>query len=68
MSLTKALRTALLTAAVAGAAVLGTQAAHAEDVTTPSGTTQTAPAAPLDGAAEPTPTPTPSATNNDPWD
>ncbi|MFE3068797.1 hypothetical protein [Streptomyces sp. NPDC059247] len=71
MSLAKAFRTALLTAALAGAAVLGAQAAHADDVPAPTGTTQAAPAGPAgpaDGAAVPAPTPTPTATNNDPWD
>ncbi|MEW1699286.1 hypothetical protein ACIQCR_35030 [Streptomyces sp. NPDC093249] len=68
MSLAKAFRTALLTAALAGAAVLGAQAAYADDVPAPTGTTQAAPAGPADGAAVPAPTPTPTATNNDPWD
>ncbi|MGW1767829.1 hypothetical protein ACWCQL_27750 [Streptomyces sp. NPDC002073] len=71
MSLTKAFRTALLTVAVAGAAVLGTQAAQADDTTTPAGPPQVTRNAPLESGSEQqaTPAPSPTASHaNDPWD
>jgi hypothetical protein len=75
MNLAKAFRTALLTAVVAGAAVLGTQAAQADEATgtpvPPSGIVQVT--TPEDGGVQQqnaAPTPSPTATNhgNDPWD
>ncbi|WP_329025448.1 hypothetical protein [Streptomyces sp. NBC_00690] len=64
MALAQALRTAAVTAAVAGAALFGIQAAPAGE-STPAGTSAQA-----DGpapAGPPTPAPSPSNVNN-PWD
>ncbi|MFD8979779.1 hypothetical protein [Streptomyces sp. NPDC059564] len=60
MNLSLALRAALVTAAIAGAAVLGTQVAQADG---PVGTGTTA------GTSAPQATPTPStSTDTNPWD
>ncbi|MEO3977862.1 hypothetical protein [Streptomyces sp. CAU 1734] len=67
MALSQALRTAAVTAAVAGAALFGIQAALAGD-STPAGIPATS--AQADGpapAGSPTPAPSPSNVNN-PWD
>ncbi|MFD9716448.1 hypothetical protein [Streptomyces sp. NPDC059076] len=67
MALAQALRTAAVTAAVAGAALFGTQAALAGE-STPVATSATS--AQADGpapAGPPTPAPSPSNDNN-PWD
>ncbi|MEU3406189.1 hypothetical protein ABZ766_19925 [Streptomyces sp. NPDC006670] len=61
MSLAPALRAALVTAAIAGATLLGTQMAQA-DATAPAPTAPAAPAAP-----QATPSPT-STTATNPWD
>ncbi|MEU3062851.1 hypothetical protein AB0P12_11720 [Streptomyces subrutilus] len=59
MTVTRALRTAFVTVAIAGAAVFGTQVAQADGPVTP------APA----GATAPQPTPSPSTTTDtNPWD
>ncbi|MCB5163530.1 hypothetical protein LG634_01525 [Streptomyces bambusae] len=73
MSLAKAFRTALLTAAVAGLAVVGTQAAQADDATAPTAPTRVTQPLPGtgegDAAAPQAATPSPTAShNNDPWD
>ncbi|MFF2197193.1 hypothetical protein [Streptomyces sp. NPDC058157] len=61
MNLAPALRAALVTAAIAGATLFGTQIAQA-DAPTPTGVTAPAPAAP-----QATPSPT-STTATNPWD
>ncbi|MFG2623195.1 hypothetical protein ACGFXC_36875 [Streptomyces sp. NPDC048507] len=61
MNLAPALRAALVTAAIAGAAVLGTQVAQADGPVT-AGTTAGTPAAP-----QTTPAPS-SSTDTNPWD
>ncbi|MFI5621431.1 hypothetical protein [Streptomyces sp. NPDC051567] len=62
MTVAHALRTALVTAALAGAAVLGTHAVAQADAPVAPGTQAGAPAVP-----QATPSPTPSADTN-PWD
>ncbi|MFF7178261.1 hypothetical protein [Streptomyces sp. NPDC008121] len=61
MALAHALRAAVVTVALAGAALLGAQAALADEGTPTGGTTGSS------STQQTTPTPTPSSDNN-PWD
>ncbi|OEJ28551.1 hypothetical protein AR457_32895 [Streptomyces agglomeratus] len=63
MAIAHALRAAVVTVALAGAALLGTQAALADDAAPAGGVTGTS------SPQEATPTPAPSPTSdNNPWD
>ncbi|WP_328917403.1 MULTISPECIES: hypothetical protein [unclassified Streptomyces] len=69
MTGTQALRTALVTVALAAAALLGTQVAHADSTPGPqAGQTQTAQGSGGTIPNDPAPSPTNSPDMNNPWD